>query len=328
MNIIEFKGPFTRTNKLMEGGEKLSQNNNFNLIISNYYIYLKSLEQALNTLRHKITNVSLFIEYLENNNFKNLKQINKQVVYDYIQLYDSYDHVLSYKDRNKLNIRLFLNWTFNNNFSKFSGDMALSKIIWHRRTTIRTYYSKDEIVKLFNAIDRRTNKGKEDYLIICLICYLGLRISDIVNLKISNIDFNENKIRIIQYKTDAELHLPLIEQIKYPLLDYLKNVRPIDTNNDYVFVNSIEPYEQNIKLVNHNYMIRRYLIKAGVNINGRKAGFHSLRHSFSTMLLNEDASLYSISKKLGHQKIDTTMLYLDIDISKLKELALEVPYVK
>ena len=149
-----------------------------------------------------------------------------------------------------------------------------------------------------------------------------------MNLKISNIDFNENKIRIIQYKTDAELHLPLIEKIKYPLLDYLKNVRPIDTNNDYVFVNSIEPYEQNIKLVNHNYMVRRYLIKAGVNINGRKAGFHSLRHSFSTMLLNEDASLYSISKILGHQKIDTTMLYLDIDISKLKELALEVPYVK
>ena len=156
MNTIEFKGSFIRTNKFMEGGEKLFHNNNFNVIISNYYVYLKSLEQAPNTLRHKITNVSLFIEYLENNNFKNLKQINKQVVYDYIQLYDSYGHVLSYKDRNKLNIRLFLNWTFNNNFSDFSGNMVLPKIIWHRRTTIRTYYSKDEITKLFNVIDRRT----------------------------------------------------------------------------------------------------------------------------------------------------------------------------
>lgn len=328
MNTIEFKGSFIRTNKFMEGGEKLFQNNSFNIVISNYYIYLKSLEQANNTLRHKITNVSLFVEYLEKNNFKNLKQINKQVVYDYIQLYDRYDHVLSYKDRNKLDIRLFLNWTFDNNFSNFSGDMALPKIIWHRRTTIRTYYSKDEIIKLFNAIDRRTNKGKEDYLIICLICYLGLRISDVVNLKISNIDFNENKIRIIQNKTDVELYLPLIDQIKYPLLDYLKNVRPIGANNDYIFVNNTEPYEQNIKLVAHNYMVRRYFKKAGVDINGRKAGFHSLRHSFSTMLLNEDVSLYSISKILGHQKIDTTMLYLDIDISKLKELALEVPYVK
>lgn len=111
------------------------------------------MEQATNTLRHKIINVSLFIEYLENKNFKNLKQINKQVVYEYIQLYDCYDYALSYKDRNKLNIRLFLNWAFDNNFSKFFGNMALPKIIWYRRTTIRTYYSKDEIIKLFNVID-------------------------------------------------------------------------------------------------------------------------------------------------------------------------------
>ena len=72
-------------------------------------------------------------------------------------------------------------------------------------------------------------------------------------------------------------------------------------------------------------MIRRYLLKAGIDINGRKAGFHSLRHSFSTMLLNEDVPLYTISTILGHREIDTTMLYLDIDVSKLKELALEVP---
>ena len=167
MNTIEFKGSFIRTNKFMEGGEKLFHNNNFNVIISNYYVYLKSLEQAPNTLRHKITNVSLFIEYLENNNFKNLKQINKQVVYDYIQLYDSYGHVLSYKDRNKLNIRLFLNWTFNNNFSDFSGNMVLPKSIGHRRTTIRTYYSKDEITKLFNVIDRRTKLCRARHNLVC-----------------------------------------------------------------------------------------------------------------------------------------------------------------
>lgn len=220
MNTIEFKGSYIRTNNFMRGGERLFQSNEFNIIISNYFLYLKSLEQASNTLRHKITNVSIFIEYLEKIGIKSLKQIDKQFVYNYIQLYDSYDHVLSYKDRNKLNIRLFLNWAFNNNYSRHSGNMILPKIIWHRRTTIRTYYSKDEITKLLNTIDRRTNKGKEDYLIICLICYLGLRISDVVNLKISNIDFNENIIRIIQNKTDEKLFLPLIEQIKYPLLDY------------------------------------------------------------------------------------------------------------
>lgn len=328
MNTIEFNGSFIRTKKFMEGGEKLFKSNTYNHLMTKYFQYLQELNQAYNTLRHKITNVSLFLTYLENNNITTLKKLDKQNVYSYIQLYDKYDHVLSYKDRNKLDIRLFLNWAFDNNYSKYSGNMVLPKIIWHRRTTIRTYYTRDEITRLLNVIDRRTKKGKEDYLIVSLICYLGLRISDVVHLKISDIDFNENTIKIIQNKTDEILYLPLIEQIKYPLLDYLKNVRPNEAESDYIFVKQNKPYEHNVKLVLHNYMIRRYLIKAGVNINGRKAGFHSLRHSFSTMLLNEDVSLYSISKILGHRKIDTTMLYLDIDTSKLRELALEVPCVR
>lgn len=328
MNTIEFKGSFIRTKLFMEGGKRLFKSNTYNNIIDKYLLYLKELEQSYNTLRHKITNITLFLDYLENNNIRTLKKLDKQNVYNYIELYDSYNHVLSYKDRNKLNIRLFLNWAFENNYSKYSGNMILPKIVWHRETNIRTYYTKDEITKLLDAIDRRTKKGKEDYLIVSLICYLGLRISDVVYLKINDIDFNENLIKIIQNKTNEKLILPLIDQVKYPLLDYLKNVRPTELENDYIFVKRNNPYEHNKKLVAHNYMIRRYFIKAGVEINGRKAGFHALRHSFSTMLLNEDVPLYSISTMLGHKKIDTTMLYLDINTSKLKELALEVPYVK
>lgn len=328
MNTIDFKGSFIRTKKFMEGGEKLFEINAYNNVISKYFDYLKSLNQAYNTLRHKITNVSLFLKYLEKHNIVSLKKFEKEDLYNYIELYDSYDHVLSYKDRNKLDIRLFLNWAFDNSYTKYSGNMILPKIVWHRRTTIKTYYTKEEIIKLLNAIDRRTKKGKEDYLIVSLICYLGLRVSDVVYLQINDIDFNENIIKIIQNKTNEELYLPLIEQIKYPLLDYLKNVRPTEAKSDYIFVKQNKPYEHNVKLTLHNYMIRRYFIKAGVNINGRKAGFHSLRHSFGSMLLNEDVPLYSISKILGHTKTDTTMLYLDIDTSKLKELALEVPYVK
>ena len=271
MNTIDFKGSFIRTKKFMEGGEKLFEINAYNNVISKYFDYLKSLNQAYNTLRHKITNVSLFLKYLEKHYIVSLKKFEKEDLYNYIELYDSYDHVLSYKDRNKLDIRLFLNWAFDNSYTKYSGNMILPKIVWHRRTTIKTYYTKDEIIKLLNAIDRRTKKGKEDYLIVSLICYLGLRVSDVVYLKINDIDFNENIIKIIQNKTNKELYLPLIEQIKYPLLDYLKNVRPTEAKSDYIFVKQNKPYEHNVKLTLHNYMIRRYFIKAGVNINGRKA---------------------------------------------------------
>jgi len=325
MDTINFKGSFIRTKQFMEGGEKIFNDNYYNSIIKKYLYYLKFIEQSYNTIRHKITSVSLFLKYLKDNDIDNLKNLKKENVYNYIQIFDGYEHVLSYKDRNKLNIKLFLNWAFDNHHSNLSGDMILPKIVWHRKTNIRTYYTKKEIAKLLNAIDRRTKKGKEDYLIISLICYLGLRISDVINLKLNNINFKENNISIIQYKTDKKLVLPLIDEVKYAILDYLKNVRPDDTDLDYIFITKNKPYTQHLKLTTHNYMIRRYFIKAGVNINGRKAGFHSLRHSFSSMLLNENVPLYSISTILGHSSTDTTFVYLDIDTSKLKELALEVP---
>lgn len=71
MNTIEFKGSFIRTKKFMEGGEKLFESDVYNNTILRYYNYLKSLNQANNTLRHKITNVTLFLKYLEENKIVN-----------------------------------------------------------------------------------------------------------------------------------------------------------------------------------------------------------------------------------------------------------------
>ncbi len=110
MNTIKFKVSFIRTKNFMEGGKRLFKSDTYNNIMDKYLLYPKDLGQSYNTLRHKITSVTLFLDYLENNNISALKKLNKQNVYNYIKLYDSYNHVLSYKDRNKLNIRLFLNW--------------------------------------------------------------------------------------------------------------------------------------------------------------------------------------------------------------------------
>ena len=326
MDTIQIKNSCKRVNQFLKGGGKLLENKIDNKIAISYYNYLKLTNNKENTIFNKLRYVLLLDQYLILKN-KTFKSFNKEDIYDYFNICSKLSWSLAYQDINKSNIKLFLNWTYQNKLTKISGDMILPRIVWHRNTNIRTYYTKEEIIKMLNAIDLRTKQGKEDYLILSLICYLGLRISDVVNLKLSDIDFNENKISIIQYKTDNLLILPLIDKVKYPLLDYLKNVRP-KCDLDYVFITWKKPYRHHIELKKHNYKVKKYLIKAGININGRKHGFHCLRHSFSTLLLNENTSLYSISTILGHQDIKTTMIYLDIDTSKLKELALEVPNVK
>lgn len=327
MNTIQTDGSFTMVKKYLNEGGIILENKINDAIIKEYIDYLLNLGLQENTVIRKLGSPYLFLKYIDYNNFK-IKSISKEIVYDYLNVLLKMNWKLTYLDRNKFDLKVFLNWLFENQKTKISGDLILPKIKWHERTNIKSYYTKDEINALINAIDTKTNKGKEDFLIITIICYLGLRISDVIDLKLSNIDFNNNIISIIQYKTKEKLVLPLIDEIRYPLIDYLKNVRPTDAETDYIFITNEKPYKQKKWLKYESRKIGQYLTKAGININGRKHGFHSLRFSFSTMLLNEDVDLYSISTILGHQDIKTTMSYLDIDILKLKELALEVPYVK
>ena len=327
MSTMQIKGSFKRVNQFLKEGGTLLDNTKDNKIVISYKDYLISIGNKKNTILQKLRTIYLLEQYFISIG-KNFRSFNKEDIYDYFADCSKLSWGLSYQDRNKSDIKNFLNWAYLNNITKISGDMVSPKIVWHRKTNIRTYYTKDEITKLLNVIDIKTKQGKEDYLIISLICYLGLRISDVINLKLSNIDFNNNIISIIQYKTDNKLTLPLIDKIKYPLLDYLKNARPNDTDLDYIFITNEKPHRHHIELKTHNYIVKNYMIKADIDINGRKHGFHSLRHSFSSLLLKEDVSLYSISTILGHEDIKTTMTYLDIDISKLKELSLEVPYVR
>ncbi len=327
MNTIQIDGSYSMIRKFIQEGGVIFSNKELDKAIKLYINYQISSNVKENTIVRKSGIAYLFSRYLETKKLS-LKSITKENVYDFLNDLTKTNWKISYIDRQKYDLKVYLNWLFQNSLINISGDSILPRINWHERTNIKTYYSKDEIISLLNAIDIKTAKGKEDFLIISFICYLGLRISDIVNLKVNNIDFQQNKIKIIQYKTKEVLTLPLIDEIKYPLIDYLKNVRPQDADINYVFITTERPYKHKEWLNRKSRMVEKYLKKAGVNINGRKHGFHALRFSFSTMLLNENNSLYSISTILGHQNIKTTMTYLDIDVSKLKDLALEVPYVE
>lgn len=327
MNTIQTEGAFSIIKAFIKEEGEIFFDKELDKIMKSYINYQLLSDVKENTIIRKSGIAYLFLKYLDAKKLS-LKSITKKNVYDYLNALMKMDWKISYIDRQKYDFKIFLNWLFQNNLINISGNSILPRINWHERTNIKTYYSKDEIIALINAIDTKTNKGKEDFLIISFICYLGLRISDVVNLRVHNINFQENKITIIQYKTNKFLSLPLIDEIKYPLIDYLKNVRPQDANIDYIFITTEKPYRPKEWLKRESRIVGNYFKKAGININGRKHGFHALRFSFSTMLLNENISLYSISTILGHQNIKTTMTYLDIDVSKLKDLALEVPNVE
>ncbi|AGY77276.2 tyrosine-type recombinase/integrase [Clostridium autoethanogenum] len=166
--------------------------------------------------------------------------------------------------------------------------------------------------------------GKRDFAVILLAGELGIRSGDIVRLKLSNIHWEHNTIEFIQYKTKIFNQLPLLENIKYALLDYLKNSRP-DTKSDIIFIGIRNGGRQLTNTCIHR-IVSKYFIKSNIDISKRKHGPHAMRHSLASNLLHNNTPMHIIKEVLGHSNLNTTRMYLNINIDALRTVSLEVPY--
>jgi integrase len=187
-----------------------------------------------------------------------------------------------------------------------------------------SYYSKDEILKMLESIDTSTISGKTTYFVFSITAFLGIRAGDLVNLKFSDIDWANNNINIVQQKTGRPVSLPLIDEVKFPLLDYLKNARPSSDDKDYILLSACAPYTRYTCAASIWRVISRCVERAGLDNKGRHRGPHALRHSLATNLLSENVPLSAISNILGHSSTKTTEIYIGVDEKNLKELSLEV----
>jgi site-specific recombinase XerD len=96
---------------------------------------------------------------------------------------------------------------------------------------------------MLSAIDRGNPGGKRDYAMLLLVTRLGLRISDVNNLKFENLNWSKKIINIVQHKTNESLTLPLLNDVGWALIDYIKNGRP-RVDSPCVFVTHVVPYKE------------------------------------------------------------------------------------
>ena len=199
------------------------------------------------------------------------------------------------------------------------------------RTKLPTVWTENQIEQLINSVDITTPIGKRDYAIILLGARLGLRIGDILSLTLNDIDWNKKIITITQSKTQEPLSLPLPDDAGWAIIDYLKNGRPI-TDYPNIFVTHNAPYKGSPFKSTLRHNINKALKRAGIPIDKTKHyGWHSLRHSLATNLLQNDVDTSTISDILGHSDPQVAKHYLRVDMDGLRKCALEVevkPYVK
>jgi integrase/recombinase XerD len=203
--------------------------------------------------------------------------------------------------------------------------LFLPNVRYAAENPIPSAFSSDEVKKILDCVDRCNPKGKRDYAMLMLAARLGIRASDICGMVFQSIKWDENKIEFTQQKTGKPVTLPLLNDVGDAIIDYLK-VRP-QADTKHVFLRLYPPY-QRLNSGSLYEITRTYMTRSGIHIPpGKKHGPHSLRHSLSSMLLENSVPLPVISGILAHSSSDTTKIYLKIDIGQLKECALTVPAI-
>lgn len=283
-----------------------------------YQSFLETLNLKADTIEWRLKHIRGFLFYLEDKKISFYK-MNYENIYNYM---DSISELASRtKEHRAICIRLFLNWLYEKGYIKINGKTVLPFIKCNKNSTLISCYSKDEITTLINSIDSKERNGKRDLAVILLFAHLGLRLTDVKMLKLSNIKWNENRIIMIQSKTNYLSSYAMNDDLRYALIDYLKNERP-KTNFDYFFIDDNEKTYSSSAYYN---IVNKYFMKAKINTKGKKHGPHSLRHSLATISLNNKHSIYEIATILGHRNVETTKIYSKVDIKSLKKLSLEVP---
>lgn len=219
--------------------------------------------------------------------------------------------------------RNYFSFLYDRGYMEYDITPQLPKVRVPRNASIPYVWSKEDIQKLLGAIDRSDPKGKRDYAILLIAIRLGLRIGDIRGLKQSSIDWNRNLINLTMSKTGQNIELPLLRDVGWAIIDYLQNGRPV-TNSECLFVRHKAPFNAFGGRNAFNKELHRYIMKSGLNLpDDRYHGMHSLRSTLAGNMLDVKSPLPIISETLGHQSVNTTSIYLKIDIDGLRKCALD-----
>ena len=292
--------------------EKMKLNDDYKTILKDYQIYLVTQRyMADNSINSYILDIFKYLFYLENNYIKNIKQIKKENIEEYLIELDNLKLKVSSLERKIVSIKLFHKY-----LNKFYNIEDVSIKIEHPKfhQKIPNTLTIEEIENLLD-IPLNTCFDYRNKAMLELMYATGLRVSELCSLKFNDIDLENHYIRCMG-KGSKERIVPYGEISAYYLNLYLNEYRQL-LKKRYL--------TENIFLNNHGKEMTRqgflFIIKNIVSEKGITKNItpHMLRHSFATHLLNNGADLRSIQILLGHSNLSTTQIYTNVSKQILKE---------
>ena len=290
----------------------------FKKVIDNYKKEAISRGKSQKTIDTDISCCASFFTYLQDNGFKNLNNIEEINILNYFldkndNLIYSYSYIKS--------IKLVLK-ECNYQINLCNKIIDLLPCQKTNRKNI-DYLTQEEIDKIKKVLNEKDNGiCLRDKAIVSLLLYTGLRSCDIVNLKLSNIDWNNEIICIVQSKTNVPLELPLTTSVGNALFEYITKERPkVDFNNVFVRIDADYPITRSTP----EFAVEKVFKKANIRQNEKKRkGTHIFRYNLATSLLKNEIPQPIISQVLGHTSSTSLKFYLSADFYHLKQCALSI----
>ncbi len=286
------------------------------LEISKFLDYLnKQKNYSLNTSKNYEIDILEFKQYINEKNI-NYLDVDYKFIKNYLMFL--YDRKLSRNTvaRKLSSLRSFYKFLFNNNKIELNPFKYVSTP--KKEKKLPKYLGVEELEILFNTPDVNTSLGQRDRLILEVLYATGIRASELVNIKIEDIDFYRKEIRILG-KGNKERLVPFGEYC-FDFIDlFLTNGRKkiLEKHHklcDYLIIN-----EQGKKMTVRGVeliidgIVKKACLKKHVSP-------HMLRHSFATHLLNNGCDLLTVQELLGHESLETTSIYTHVSNEKLRQV--------
>lgn len=279
--------------------------------------YLEYLSVQKNYSRYTTLNYSedimAFINYCRKNNIDYLMVDYSQAKKYLVNLYDVEKEKATTVSRKISSIRSFYKYLASNNICENSSFNLLK--LPKKEKKIPRYFEYNELLELFDVPNINTPLGERNRLILELLYATGIRVSELVNIQLDDIDYNRkiiyilgkgNKERVVYFNDVA---------LKY-LKKYINDgrVKLNIKNSNYLFLNNRggQITTRGVQIVLDNIIKKTSLNK---NISP-----HMLRHSFATHLLNEGCDLLSVQELLGHSSLSATSIYTHVTTERMKEV--------
>ncbi|NLM32567.1 MAG: tyrosine recombinase XerC [Acholeplasmataceae bacterium] len=290
------------------------------------YEYLEKYRAYLQNERyyspHTINNYTKdILEYL-----KYLEQDNITLTNTGLNLARNYAYTLANKNlkptsinRKLSSIRNFYRFLITQEVVKSNPFDAIETIKIEKK--LPNYLYLDDLETLFNSIDQSTPLGVRNYCLLELLYGTGIRVSELCNIKLHDIDFYNNNI-LITGKGNKQRYVPIHQSLREVLITYLNFARNELLKDSDEIVDNLFVNHRGGPLTSRGVrdILKNLVNESGLNV---KISPHVLRHSFATHMLDYGADLRSVQKLLGHENLSTTQIYTHVSKEKLKESYLQ-----